>query len=189
MIKVIAEHFEYDKYFKVKKGLVEHSFDDGRVEKYSRLKLVRPDAVCVLLYNEDTDNIILTKQFRYPIFYRQDQDDYILEAVAGKIDLNESPEEAAQREVLEEVGYRIDKHFLIGPIYFYASPGYSSEKIYCYFAFVRNSMKDENFGGGLESEYEEIEIVEIKRYDFCEMIENNKIIDGKTIIASTMLNG
>ncbi len=187
MVKVLEESYEYDKYFVIKKGVVNHVFKDGRNENYGRFKLVRPDAVCILLLNEDTNKMILTKQFRYPISNRENE--YILEAVAGKIDNHESSADAVVRETLEEVGYRIDQHKLIGPKYFYASPGYSSEKIFCYFAFVNDSMKDENFGGGLQSEYEEIEIVEIDFDEFKNMVLNNKILDGKTIIASMLCLG
>lgn len=185
MIKIIEESFAYKGYLKVKQAIVEHVFKNGTTNTYSRFKLDRPDAVAILIFNRDTNSVILTKQFRYPIFDREDS--FIIEVVAGKIDGDEEPKVAAVREVMEEVGYKINPEDLAEPVVFYPSPGYTNEKIYAFLAVVNNSDKDEKLGGGLETENEEIEIIEIEYLDFIKLISKNKIQDAKTIICASLL--
>ena len=57
------------------------------------------DAVVVLPLDQ-SGRALLVRQYRYPI----GQD--LLEAPAGGIDSGEAPEQAAQRELQEEIGYR-----------------------------------------------------------------------------------
>ena len=180
-IKVLSESRAFDSYFKVDKALVSHDKGDGTTETYPRYKLTRPDAVAVLIVNEDTEKVTLVKQFRYPIADKEPNG--VLEIVAGKMDEGETPEQTAIREVMEEVGYEINLECLSLPTIAYASPGYSSEKVYTYIATVNNKMKVAS-GGGLESEHESIEIIEIEVQKFMEMVRDGKIIDSKTLIAS-----
>ena len=66
-IKTHSEARDYNEYFKIDKIIVDE-FEDGKyTTSYSRYKLTRPDAVTILVFNEDTQNVILVKQFRYPI--------------------------------------------------------------------------------------------------------------------------
>jgi nudix-type nucleoside diphosphatase (YffH/AdpP family) len=101
---------------------------DDRQDTYTRLRIKREDAAAVLLFNTDSNKIILTKQFRYPIADRTTE--WILELLAGKVDPGETPLEAAIREGEEETGYIINKeniHFLLSC---FTSPRYSSERIH-----------------------------------------------------------
>ena len=180
-IKVLSEIIAFDSYFKVDKALVSQENEDGTTETYSRYKLTRPDAVAVLILNKETQKITLVKQFRYPIADREPNG--VLEIVAGKMDEGETPEQTAIREVMEEVGYEIDSSCLSAPIIAYASPGYSSEKIYTYIATVNNDMKVA-VGGGLETEHESLDIIEIDAQRFMEMVRDGEIVDSKTLIAA-----
>jgi nudix-type nucleoside diphosphatase (YffH/AdpP family) len=180
-IKVLSETRAFDSYFKVDRALVSHDKGDGTTETYSRYKLTRPDAVAVLILNEDTEKVTLVKQFRYAIADREPNG--VLEIVAGKMDEGETPEQSAIREVMEEVGYEISLDCLSVPTITYASPGYSSEKFYTYIAVVNNKMKVAS-GGGLETEHESIEIVEIDVQKFMEMARDGQINDSKTLIAA-----
>lgn len=183
-IKILSETRAFDSYFKVDKALVSHDKGDGTTETYSRYKLTRPDAVAVLILNEDTGKITLVKQFRYAIADREPNG--VLEIVAGKMDEGETPEQSAIREVMEEVGYEISLECLSAPTITYASPGYSSEKFYTYIATVNNKMKVAD-GGGLETEHESIEIVEVDVQKFMEMARDGQINDSKTLIAAQNL--
>ena len=180
-IKVLSESRAFDSYFKVDKALVSHDKGDGTTETYPRYKLTRPDAVAVLIVNKDTEKVTLVKQFRYPIADREPNG--VLEIVAGKMDEGETPEQTAIREVMEEVGYEINLECLSVPTIAYASLGYSSEKVYTYIATVNNKMKVAS-GGGLESEHESIEIIEMEVQKFMEMVRDGEIIDSKTLIAA-----
>ncbi len=138
-----------------------------------------------MVLNEDTNKIILVKQFRYPIIHHTTEN--VLEVVAGKIDSGETQKQAAVRELLEEIGYRISEDRLSHCIEIFASPGYSTEKIYIFLAVVNKSDRDFSFGGGLQNEHENIEVVEIDLKEFIKKINSNEIKDSKTIIAANLV--
>ena len=184
-IKVISEKRAYDGYFKVDEAQVEEQKSEHITSTYSRSKLTRPNAVAVLIYNEDTNKITLVKQFRYPLAHHVSEN--VLEVVAGKIDGYEEPKTAAVREIYEEVGYKITEDGLSAPIEIYASPGYSTEIIFIFLAVVKNSNKEPGAGGGLVTENESIEIIELELHDFIAKIKSNEIKDSKTIIAANLI--
>lgn len=175
----------YDGYFKIDSVVIDEFEGGVYKDSVTRYKLTRKDAVAVLIYNEDTKKIILAKQFRYPINHKVS--DNILEVVAGKIEEGQTPKQAAVREVYEEVGYIIDENKLDDPIEMFSSPGYSTETIYIFLAVVKNSDKDPNAGGGVQSEHENIETVEMPLSEFMRKIDHNEIKDSKTIIASRLI--
>ncbi|WP_102126957.1 NUDIX hydrolase [Deinococcus planocerae] len=78
------------------------------------------DAVAILALN-DAGEMLFVRQRRRAI------DDSTLEAPAGLIDDGESPEEAARRELQEEVGLDGDMELLTR---FYSSPGFCDEELY-----------------------------------------------------------
>lgn len=183
-LETLKEERIFDEHFKIDKAFMQETDAKGEISHYTRLKLTRPDAVAVLLFNEDARKIILVRQHRYPVADKTN--DYILEAVAGKIDAGETPQQAAIREVREEVGYEITDRMLYRHLETFPSPGYSSETIHIFVAFVRNEHKI-SIGGGVEGEHENIDIVEMDPVKFKSMIHDNQIKDGKTIIASHLL--
>lgn len=184
-IRLVHEHRGFDEYFKVDIGCIEEMVDGKMESTYDRYKLTRPDAVAMLVYNEDSKKVILVKQFRYPIIHHTKEN--IMEIVAGKIDGTQTPKEAAVRELYEEVGYKISEDRLNNPIEIFSSVGYSTEKIYIFLIVVNNSDKDENAGGGLATEHENIEIIEMDVREFIGRIQSNEIKDAKTIIASNLI--
>jgi ADP-ribose pyrophosphatase len=184
-IKTHSELREYNDYFKIDSITVDE-FEDGIYKStYKRFRLTRQDAVTVLVFNEDTNSVILVKQFRYPISHHSDEN--ILEAVAGKIDAGETPSQAAVRELWEEIGYKIPVERLGKSIEMFASPGYSTEKITIFLAVVKDSDKDPGAGGGVQGEHENIEVVEMDINEFMQKIQSNEIKDSKTIIASNLI--
>jgi len=183
--KISTETREYNSYFKIDSVEVSE-FENGIfVDSYKRYRLTRPDAVTVLVFNEDTKKVTLVKQLRFPIVHHTSEN--ILEAVAGKIDVGETPKQAAVRELYEEVGYKISEDRLSNPIEIFASPGYSTEKLYIFLVVVKDSDKDSNAGGGVQGEHENIEIVELDVNEFISKVQSNEIKDSKTIIASNLI--
>jgi len=184
-LKISSETREYNSYFKIDSVEVSE-FENGIfVDSYKRYKLTRPDAVVILVFNEDTKKVTLVKQLRYPIVNHTSEN--ILEAVAGKIDAGETPKQAAVRELKEEVGYVITEDRLSSPIEIFASPGYSSEKLYIFLVVVKDLDKDPSAGGGVAGEHENIEIVEMDVNEFINKVRSNEIKDSKTIIASNLI--
>lgn len=184
-LKLSTETREFDSYFKIDSVEVSE-FENGIfVDSYKRYKLTRADAVTILVFNEDTKKVTLVKQLRYPIVHHTSEN--ILEAVAGKIDAGESPKAAAVRELKEEVGYVITEDRLSKPIEIFASPGYSTEKLYIFLAVVKDSDKDPNAGGGVAGEHENIETVEMDLNEFIAKVQSNEIKDSKTIISANLI--
>jgi len=184
-IKLQAEEREYNGYFKIDSSVVDE-FENGIYkDSYKRYKLTRPDASTILVFNEDTNKVILVKQFRFPIAHIVSEN--ILEAAAGKIDAGETPKQAAVRELKEELGYIISEDRLSKPIVMMTAPGYSVERIFIFLVVVRNSDKDPNAGGGVQGEHENIETVEVDVNEFKRMVEDNEIQDAKTIIAANLI--
>lgn len=77
-------------------------------------------AVAVVAQLPD-DRFVFVRQFRKPV------ERAMLELVAGGVEPNETPEDAACREVLEETGYEVTKISPLGTVY--PSPGYVDERI------------------------------------------------------------
>jgi nudix-type nucleoside diphosphatase (YffH/AdpP family) len=102
----------------------------------------------------------------------------MIETCAGLLDQN-SPEACIKREAEEETGFRIDS---VTKIYeAYMSPGAVTEIIHFFIAEYSDDLKVSD-GGGLESEQEDIEVLELPFKDALEMMESGEIKDAKTIM-------
>jgi nudix-type nucleoside diphosphatase (YffH/AdpP family) len=168
-----------DDFFKVKEVHLRFEQFNGEMSPLiRRLSLERGDSVAVLVFNLDTQKIILIDQFRYPTY--DNGHGWIAEVIAGMIDPDESPEESAKRELLEESGVTIStiEHICT----FYTSPGGSSEQIFLYYAEVSGEFAKHNKKGGLLQEGEDITSFEISLEEALGKIKTGEIRDAKTII-------
>ncbi|WCO03322.1 NUDIX domain-containing protein [Psychroserpens ponticola] len=154
-------------------------FKDGRIKRLSRECYNRGDGAAVLLYNIEKSTVILTKQFRMPIYENDINKGMSIEVCAGAIDKNESPESTMLREIEEEVGYNIEN--IQSALNAYMSPGALTEKLYLFVAEYSEDNKISE-GGGLDSEDEEIEVLELPFIIALDMIKKKIIIDAKTIM-------
>jgi nudix-type nucleoside diphosphatase (YffH/AdpP family) len=180
MPKIISEKTVYKGFLEIQEAELIHNSLDSKDKNYSRQRLLRDDASVVLIYNKDTDKIILTRQYRYAIADREGSP--IIEIMAGKISSNEDPIDGAIREAEEECGYKISKKNIRFINSFFASPGYSTENFHLFYAEVTNENKVSD-GGGLEEENEYIQVVEIQANEFKNMVKNNQFHDSKTCVA------
>ncbi len=178
-VNVARKRRIFNDFFKVDEAYLSYQQLDGQMSQvFRQLVFERGDSVAVLLWNKDTEQVILIKQFRYATYEKGPG--WIIETIAGKLEENEIPEEAMRREVLEEVGYKVDELTYIST--FYVSPGGTSERIILYYAEVSNIDKVAQ-GGGLIAEHEDIEIVEYTLPDLWIMLSMGHIVDAKTLIA------
>lgn len=161
----------------LKKMTYEYQLSNGQWETHEREAYDRGDGAVVLLYNPHKKTVILTKQFRIPVYLNKHPDGMLIEACAGKIE--ENPEESVKREALEETGYEITSVTKVFEAYM--SPGSVTELLHFYIAPVTDDMKVTS-GGGVESEHENIEVLEISFSEALQMIKDKRIQDAKTIM-------
>jgi nudix-type nucleoside diphosphatase (YffH/AdpP family) len=165
-------------------GTLEHinydfTFKSGKSINLTHEVYGRTDGVAILLYNIQTKNIILSKQFRMPVFIAGVSSGISIEVVGGAIDENESIEDSVFREVREEVGYSISEIKKISTLFL--SPGLVKERVDLYVDAYKEEDKTAE-GGGLMIENEEIEVLEISFNEALKMLERGEIIDARTII-------
>ena len=158
----------------------EFLFKDGSWKKLQRESYDRGNGACILLYNKEEKTVILSKQFRMPIYDNTPAEGMSIEVCAGAMDKDEEdPELCVIREVEEEVGYKITSAKKV--LEAYMSPGAVTEKIFHFVAEYNADMKI-NEGGGLEEEGEEIEVLELPFEKALEMVVTGEIKDAKTIL-------
>lgn len=116
--------------------------------------LDKSNAVALVVFDSKKENVYLVKQ------YRPGSDDYQLEVVAGLIDEGENEDEAAYRELREELGIKKDsiKSFTKMDNYYYVIPSYSTEKLYFYEVILNENVK---FYNQKLDETEDIEIIKM----------------------------
>lgn len=167
-----------DDFFKVEEvHLSFEKFDGSMSSVVRRLNFERGDSVAAVLHHREKDAVFLVNQFKYPAYEKGPG--WMTEVVAGMIDSGENPERAVRREILEETGYRVDKLTHIAD--FYVSPGGSSERIFLYCAEVSGASPAEK-GGGLASENEDIQLIELSTAEAFRQLDRREIQDAKTII-------
>jgi len=157
----------------------DYHFSNGEWKRVSRECYNRGNGTGILLYNLEKSTVILTKQFRMPVYENNVEEGMSIEVCAGALDQNENPKTCIIREVEEEVGYKIQEANEV--IQAYMSPGALTEKLYLFTAEISEDMKIGS-GGGLESEKEDIEVMEVKFSTALAMVKNKQIIDAKTIM-------
>jgi len=181
MKKVVIDstRFVLDDFFKVEEARLRYELFNGEMSRtVRRFSLERGNSVAILIFNLDTQKIVVTNQFRYPTY--RNGHGWITEIFAGMIDEGESPEQTARRELLEEAGLTVNKFEPICT--FYPSPGGSSELIFLYYAEVSGTYAIYNKTGGLAGHGEDIVSSEISLNEALEKVRNGEIIDAKSIM-------
>ncbi len=178
-LKNITHHLLSNDWATLNRIDYDYKFDDGSWKRISRECYNRGNGTAILLYNVEKATLILTKQFRMPAYENNQEEGMSIEVCAGALDKNEDPETCIIREVEEETGYKIDSASLV--LETYMSPGAMTEKLHLFTSEYTDAMKIDE-GGGLESENEEIEVMELHISEVLKMIDNKEIIDAKTIM-------
>jgi len=137
----------------------------------------RGNGCAILLFNRAKRSVILTRQFRMPVFlngYRE----MLIEIAAGLLD-DADPTSRIIAETQEETGYRprnVTKVFDV-----FMSPGSVTEKLTL---FIGEYDADDRSGkgGGLEDEGEDIEVLELPFDEAVAMMADGRICDAKTIM-------
>lgn len=143
------------------------------------------DAVAVLIYCPSARKLVMSRQFRMPVYDKTQSVDaaWIYEIVAGVVGNGEDSTAAALREAQEEVGIEIHPERIHKVMTFFPSPGVNSETITIYTAML-DHVVPLNRNGGLEEEQEAIVSAWID-YDTVldELMPRQELQDAKTFIA------
>ena len=177
-LKNVKNELLSDNYYILKKYIFDYKMKSGNWVTQMREVYNRGDGAGILLYNKLKKTVILVKQFRMPTFLNDNNDGFLVEICAGMLD-KDHPEACIIRETEEEVGYRIKE---VKKVYeAYSSPGVMTEKMHFFIGEYTDNMKV-NEGGGIDTEHEDIEVLEIPFAEAVKMLENGLIHDTRTIV-------
>ena len=177
-IKNIEKKLLSDNYYILNRITFDYLMPNGQWVNQMREVYDRGDGAGILLYNKKRKTVILTRQFRMPTFMNDNKDGLLVEITAGMLD-KDNPEACIIRETEEEVGYRLKE---VKKVYeAYSSPGVMTEKMHFFVGEYSEDMKA-NEGGGLDSEHEDIEVLELPFEMAIEMLNTGKIEDTRTIV-------
>jgi nudix-type nucleoside diphosphatase (YffH/AdpP family) len=166
-----------DNRYTLKTTTLEWRRSDGVWQTQHRETYDRGNGATILPYHLASRRVVLVRQFRFPA-YLNGYDDLLIEAAAGQLD-NETPEVRIRAEAEEEIGYRLGAIRKIFEAFM--SPGSVTEKLHFFVAEYEPSMRISD-GGGLASEGEDIEVLELSIDQALAMIADGRIQDAKTII-------
>ncbi|KDN11296.1 MULTISPECIES: ADP-ribose diphosphatase [unclassified Gilliamella] len=154
-------------------------FDGSISEIVTREILERGHAVVLLAYDVKRDEVVLIEQIRIAAIETQDSP-WILELIAGMMDHeNESFEEVARREAMEEAGVVIGR---CKPIISYlASPGGLTEQLHILVGEVDSSTAEGIHG--LDEENEDIKVHVVSRTQAYQWVKDGVINNAASIIA------
>jgi 8-oxo-dGTP pyrophosphatase MutT (NUDIX family) len=107
--------------------------------------------------------------------YRPAAGQVLLELPAGTLEVGEPPEEAAAREIREEVGMSAGEMREIGS--FYLAPGYSTELMH---VFLATGLQHDPLDPDAD---EYLSVEKIPAAQALQMAESGQILDAKTVAA------
>lgn len=164
-IKTIA----ITRFFKIEEMDIE--FSNGEKRTYERLKPPGNGAVLVIPMLDDETVLMIYE-------YSGGTDRYELTLTKGKIDDGETPIEAANRELTEEIGYGANKLTFIKKMTIV--PGYQSSITYLVLA------QDLYKASAQGDEPEPLEVVAFKMADLESLVYNEDLTEARSIAALYM---
>ena len=177
----VTRHWQpYGNFFAVEEfDLRFRRFDGTMSGQVNRAVFISGDAAVVLPYDPVRDRVLLIEQFRMGPVGRGDGEPWMLEAIAGRIDGGESPEEAAHREAFEEAGLRLSR--LLPANHYYPSPSAKSEFLYTFVGLA--DLPDGSAGlGGVPGEAEDIRGHLMPFDDLVALVESGEVTAGPLVM-------
>lgn len=175
----------YKGFFAMHEYTVEHECFAGGRQQIKRENMERGDAVAMLLYDPQVDEVLLLEQFRIGPAVRK-ENPWLIEIVAGMVDKEESEEKAVLREAEEESGYSPYESCFLGR--YYTTPGACSERIDLFLGLVDKDSPVGN-GGGKDGEHEDIHSFWVTRELALQWLAQGKINSGAPMLALMMAFG
>ena len=150
---------------------------DGTWVHQEREFLDRGDAIALLPYCPETGNIVLTRQFRMPVYIKRPEESLLLECCGGILD-DPDPAVTTRHEAIEELGIQLGD--LQKVFEGYSTPGAICEKVH-YFIAPYSEGQRLHPGGGNVHEGEDIEVLEMPLAEALRLIGTHEIRDVRTI--------
>lgn len=177
-VEIVSKETLFRGFFKMVKYTFRHKlFEGGWSKPIEREMFERGHAAALLPYDPIRDEVVIVEQIRVGALEHDNPWQY--EIVAGIIDTDESPEQVARREAVEEAGVEVT-HVL--PITsYYPSSGGCSEKldvmVGCVDATTAKGVH------GLDYEGEDIRVQVMSREQAYQLVQQGVFENGATIIA------
>lgn len=178
-VRVLDTEIAYDGHFTLRRLTLQHRcFGGGWSQPLVRELFERGDAVGVLPYNPVDDSLVLIEQFR-PGAMRGDDSPWMLELIAGVVEPGERDEDVVHREAMEEAGCEVSELVPIASML--PSAGACSEQVRLFCGRVTRAA----IGGihGLQDEGEDILVHSVSRAEALQMLAEDRIPNGHTLIA------
>jgi nudix-type nucleoside diphosphatase (YffH/AdpP family) len=139
-------------------------------------------AASVLAYDPERRTVLLVRQFRVPPFLADGRTE-MLEAIAGIVE-DDSPDDTARREALEEAGLKLGPLEKIAIVW--STPGMSTERLHLYLAPYRREDRVGE-GGGVDGEGERITVDEMPATELAASVRAGAVDDMKTLTLAQAL--
>jgi nudix-type nucleoside diphosphatase (YffH/AdpP family) len=150
----------------------------GRTVRLTREVHHHGDGAAVLAYDPGRRVAVLVRQVRAAVTLAG-ADGFLLEAIAGLVDDGEDPAETVRREAVEEAGLVLSGVEAVGAPF--STPGTVTERVHLFLAEV-DPTRARVGGGGVETEHEEIEVVEVPLATLADMADGGTLDDMKTLL-------
>ncbi len=183
-VEVVHRENLYKRFFRVEKITLRHKlFKGGWSKEISRELFVRGDAVAVVVYDPVHDLIGMIEQFRVGAM-AEESGPWCYEVVAGMVELGESAEEVARRELLEEGS--LEPYYMEYICNFLSSPGGCDEKLYLFCGLCDLSQA----GGvhGVPDENEDIRLHSFAADDVFAELLNGRFNNAAALICLQWLH-
>ena len=178
-IEILDDKTLYSGHFDVlQRRLKFKLFAGGWSDVIQRNVVVRQHAAAVLLYNPQRETVVMVEQMRVGAI-DSSESPWLLEPVAGLIELDDTPEETAIRESVEEAGCEVLE--LIPMLPYLVSSGICTELCYTFCGRIKESQSGSLHG--LEEESEDIKVHEIPVNEAFSLLAEGKIIAVSAVVS------
>jgi ADP-ribose pyrophosphatase len=178
-VEVLGQEWLSQGFMKLAKFTVQHErFGGGMIGPFTREIVLRTTAVGVLPYDPIADKILLIEQFRLAA-HLAGMPAWQREVIAGISDKDETPEELARREAIEEANCKVTD--LVEMTRFLLSPGMSNEVLILYCGRMDSSQATGVHG--LATEHEDIRSTLFDAKEIPALIEHGTTGNGPLTLA------